>query len=179
MSGVMRQKIAHFILIASALVVGPAGVFGEQFPRLAPAAFRELPKSVAADLDKGGCVIPQTYSVTTPHNVVAGSLRGARQKDWAVLCSDGRNSAVLVYWGGSAGKVSTLFLMPDENYIRDIGNGREGYSRRIGVVPPAQIKKKNPRAHVTHDGLEIAFIEKGSTIHYCDQGKWSRLVGAD
>jgi len=30
---------------------------------------------------------------------------------------------------------------------------------------------------VSHDGVEIAFMEKGSTIHYGDKGKWVALVG--
>ena len=175
----MHHKNLSVILIASALLLVSAGAFCEQFPRLAPSAFRELPRSVSVDLEKRGCVVPQTYTSTTPHNVVSGYFEGGKQKDWAVLCSDGKNSAVLVYWGGSTENVSALDSMPDKNSMQNIGNGKEGYSRRIKVVPPDKIKKKNPLAQVSHDGLEIAFIEKGSTIHYFDKGKWSLWLGAD
>lgn len=97
----MRHKTLSFILIAFALLLVSASAFCEQFPRLAPAVFRALPKSVSADLEKRGCVVPQTYTSTTPHNVVSGSFKGTKRKDWAVLCSNGKNSTVLVYWGGS------------------------------------------------------------------------------
>ena len=175
----MHDKAVSFILIVSAFLLGSAGAFGAQFPRLAAAAFRALPISVAADLERRGCVVPQTYTCTTPHNVVSGYLKGTKPKDWAVLCSDGQNSAVLVYWGGSTDNVSTLRSMPDKTFVQNIGNGEEGYSRRIRVVPPDRVKKKHPLAQVSHDGLEIAFVEKGSTIHYFDEGRRSRLLGAD
>jgi hypothetical protein len=32
---------------------------------------------------------------------------------------------------------------------------------------------------IDHDGIELAFIEKASTVHYFVNGKWIQIPGAD
>ncbi len=143
---------------------------------------RALPPAVRLSLESRGCTIPQTYAERAPHNVTVGSIMGRGGTDWAVLCSVQRVSRVLIFPSGQADHVVEWESSDDLGWLQGIGDGAIGYSRAIDVVSPESIHKyakddlPNP---LDHDGIDEAFIEKGSTIHYWNGSDWLNIPGSD
>ena len=129
--------------------------------RLAPTAFRELPKSLARELQQLGCAIPQTSGVKEPHNVIRGEFAKAGQTDWAALCWQNGASTILVFWNGSKRNPSRIARMED---------GPSENLRRIGPVR---------RKSTDHQGIEDSLFQSASVIHYYFRGNWLKLTGAD
>lgn len=152
-----------------------------------------LPGPIARALEERECTIPQAWLYDepgnrlyrTPHNVVSGSFRRNGQTDWAILCSRRDSTGIMVFWGGDPGTVTEIQQSADEDWTQDVdGKGNLGYSRQLGVAHPARILDHNPSFGSVpetsrHDGIEDSFIEKGSTIHYYEDGEWRELDGAD
>lgn len=150
--------------------------------RLAPDKYPQLPLKIRKNLRKRGCTIPQCFDTKRPHNVIKGSFLKKGQEDWAVLCSSGGVSSILIFPGGAVENVITRAAMPDKNFLQGIGEDRIAYSRIIGVVPEKAILKDagaGKLAAEAHDGIADAFAEKGSSVLYSDNGKWIDLPGAD
>jgi hypothetical protein len=153
--------------------------------RLPPSAFENLPAPVRADLERRSCTIPQVWHDSIPGNVANGEFHRPGQTDWAVLCSVGRRSAILVYQDGMADSVEELSLSPDKDYLQGVGNGRIGFSRAIGIARPGFIRQAYEQygglrpPPLDHAGINDAFVEKGSVIWYWHRGKWMRLTGSD
>jgi hypothetical protein len=154
--------------------------------RLAPAVFTELPAALRAELTKRGCTIPQPFRASARRNVVSGRFTTGAQKDWAVLCSRGRSSAILVFRDGSATNVGELAEDADRQYLQVMdGRGAIGYSRVLSVVTPQRMRQRrlvhdgpDPRPF-DHDGIEDAFEGKASVVWYWFRRDWIRLTGAD
>src|SRR5688572_21225806 len=66
--------------------------------RLPASAFPELPRHLAAELERRGCTIPQESYTKKRNNVIQGEFARPGQKDWAALCSSGGSSSILVFW---------------------------------------------------------------------------------
>lgn len=154
--------------------------------RLSPTAFPQLPRRVRRNLLSRGCTIPQTFADARPHNVISGEFARRGQTDWAVLCSRGGASSILVFWGGSAKSVAELAKGADRNFLQTVGgNGKIGFSRSIGAVGREYIHKhyteyggpKPPR--IDHQGIDDGYLEKASRVLYYHRGKWLELQGAD
>lgn len=153
--------------------------------RLTPSAFSELPSNLKKDLERRECTIPQTFISTQPHNVISGSFARNGQIDWAVLCSTGQVSSILIFWGGSTKRTANIAAAPDKDYLQGIGDEKIGYSREIITIGRKYILE-HYRAHggpkpppITHDGIENSFVEKASSVLYYHKGKWLTLTGAD
>jgi hypothetical protein len=65
--------------------------------RLPVAAFHELPPGIAAILNSRACSIPQPYPHSRPRNVVQGEFFERGEKAWAIVCSSGKASTILVF----------------------------------------------------------------------------------
>jgi len=153
--------------------------------RLPPSAFPELPVSIKEDLSKRQCTVPQTFASTQPHNVTQGEFAKKGQKDWAVLCSTGQVSSILIFWGGSTKEVSSIYSSLDRDYLQGTGGDEIGYSQEIFAVGRDHILE-HYKAHggptpppIDHDGIEHSFVEKASTVLYYYKGEWLSLTGAD
>ncbi len=153
--------------------------------RLQPSAFPSLPKNIVSFLEKGGYTIPQCWSDTVSHNVIIGSFKKDGQQDWAVLASKNRVSTILVFWNGSDKDTAMIGQMSDNVFLQDVGQNRIGFSRVISAVDSSLIlryydlfggRKPPP---IEHEGIDDAFIGKGSEIYYYYKGKWLSLTGAD
>jgi len=72
-----------------------------QVRRPPPSAFTQLPKNLIGGLQRRGCTIPQVPLIEGLQNAIKGELARPGQTDWAVLCSIGRVSSILVFWNGS------------------------------------------------------------------------------
>lgn len=157
----------------------------EEIHRLPPGAFPNLPSAILEELDRRRCTIPQADGYPEPHNVITGKFTDRQGIDWAVLCSSGGASSILVFKGGSVDGVSILDGGPDSRWLQTVGEGRIGYSRRISPVSRREIvryQKERGGAKpppIDHEGIEDSFVGKASVIRYCYKGTWLRLTGAD
>lgn len=154
--------------------------------RLPPTAFPQLPRAIVRSLEAHGCTVPQTYSGSSPQNVISGKFMRKGQRDWAVLCSTNGVSSIWVFWGGSAKAVSKIAEKKDLDYLQDVdGHGTPGFSRSIAAVGRGYIIEHykaydGPKPPpINHQGINDAHLEKGSTIRYHYRGKWLELQGAD
>ena len=186
-------KILVAIILSVPLVISASGeeldkveAADRETVRLPPSNFSNLPKSVRNDLDARGCTIPQVYcSNCKPHNVISGHFKHPSQVDWTVLCSIDRQSTLLVYWGGSAESVSELSTTADKRWLQGIGGDKIGFSHGISTADAKYITDHahwyggELPPHLDHDGIDEAFVEKGSVVHYWYEGEWLKLRGAD
>jgi hypothetical protein len=153
--------------------------------RLSPAAFPELPNNLVADLQRRGCTIPQVPMIDGHQNVIKGEFAKLGQTDWAVLCSVGRVSSILIFWNGSGSNPAEIAKRKDFDDLQGWGGDKIVYSRSITPVGKAYIVKhfdaygglKPPP--LDHQGIDDAFVGKGSVVQYFYQGKWLQFSGAD
>lgn len=189
-------KVIFAIIVALLLLL--CGAYGKEtqeklsvsvqsLERVPPAAFPQLPKNVVRRLQARRCTIPQTDLEPRPNNVISGEFAKKGQTDWAVLCSRGGVSSILVFWDGSRESPAELARVPDDAYW--LGNAREGshYYRHLMVADRDYIlvhykeydRSKKAPPPITHDGIDDGFLEKGSEVFYYYRGKWLELPGAD
>lgn len=153
--------------------------------RLPASAFPELPMAIRGELDRRRCRIPQADGYPKTHNVIQGSFTGKGQTDWAVLCSQGGESTILVFKGGSIESVSQLAKGPDKNLLQVVGEGTIGYSRMISPAKGESIIRYHKEfggpkpPPIDHEGIEDSFVGKASVILYYYRGAWLRLTGVD
>jgi hypothetical protein len=154
--------------------------------RLNPAAFTNLPQAVRTGLQARGCLIPQPSTATRPTNVITGHFTSAQRTDWAVLCSRGGRSAILVFRGGRSKQIDEIGDATDLQYLQVVrGNGEIGYSRRLGIATANVVRHYREQNHsneprtINHDGIAEASEGTGSVIWYLIGRKWLQLPGAD
>ena len=156
-----------------------------QVTRLAPSAFPELPANIRRELERRGCTVPQVSADKKPQNVIKGEFTRKGQTDWAVLCSVNQVSTILVFRNASSKNPSELARKPDVDQLQVTGGDAVAYSRAISGVDRAYILSHyqayggNKPPTIDHQGINDAFVEKASGIHYFDAGKWFNLKGAD
>ena len=162
--------------------------------RLPPSRFN-LPDSIISYLETNGYTIPQIWFEKKTHNVISGSFSKAGQRDWAVLASKNRISSIMIFWNGSVHDITELEKMTDESFLQVVAKDSIGFSRYISTADTATILGyqrmwKNYAEEyggdydidisiIDHDGIEEAFVEKASGIHYLHNKNWLRFSGAD
>jgi hypothetical protein len=157
----------------------------QQVLRLPPAAFSQLPKNLVAELERRGCMIPQVPMIEGLHNVIEGQFAKPGQIDWAILCSIGRVSSILVFWNGSEKNPAEIEKRPDLDRLQGWGGDKIVNSWTISPVGKDYIMEhydayggeKPPPIY--HQGIDDAFVGKASEVMYFYQGKWLHLSGAD
>jgi hypothetical protein len=157
----------------------------QEILRLKPEIFANLPDNILKELKKRECTIPQSYASSDPHNVIQGQFQVKGQMDWAVLCSSDNISSILVFWGGNTRLVSEIAKSPDKNWLQVIADRKIGYSRHISSIGGDSIMD-HYQAHdgskpplFDHEGIDDAFLEKGSSVHYWHDGNWLALTEPD
>ncbi len=177
-------QVAIYPVVPAAPVVDEWDAADASIRRLPPEAFPELPAAVKEELKRRQCTVPQTFISTRPHNVIQGEFVRKGQKDWAVLCSTGLKSSLIVFWGGSGEDVFAFPSGPDKSYLQGTGAGI-GYSREISTVGKDYILERHEwyggpePPEITHEGINVAFVEKASWVLYFEKGEWLNLQGAD
>ncbi len=156
-----------------------------QIVRLPPTDFKELPSSLARELERRGCTMPQEASSEVRNNVIRGQLEAPGQTDWAALCSVDGFSSILVFWNGSESHPAEFARAEDRTFLQGMDGEKIGFSRAISAVD----KEFIPRHYeayggpapppIDHQGIDDAFVGKASLTHYYYQGKWYQLTGAD
>jgi hypothetical protein len=166
------MKVATAALFSCVAMFLPAA----QIRRLPPTAFAELPKNIVAELTRRSCEIPQPYTDRRA-NVIRGAFAKAGQTDWAVLCSIGGYSSILVFWNGSERDAAEVAKWPEPDgseiydcFIRSVDRKfiLAHYRAYGGPKPPP----------IDHQGIESGG-EKASEVLYFYRGKWLKLQGAD
>jgi hypothetical protein len=156
-----------------------------QTVRLDPAAFPELPRNVVAELQRRGCTIPQVPMADGRQNVIKGEFSIPGQTDWAVMCSVGRVSSILVFWNGSETNPAEIAKRNDLDLLQSWGGEKIVFSRSIMPVGRKYILDhykiyggEKPPA-IDHQGINDLFWGKASEVLYFYKGKWLHLTGAD
>lgn len=154
--------------------------------RLSPDDFPQLPGAVRDALKERRCAVPQSFYPERPHNVVSGAFARAGQRDWAVLCSVDGRSSILIFWAdGVTPTPAELAPADDATFLQGIGNDQIGYSRVIDRADTAWIREHAEAydgplpKRLDHDGINDAFVEKGSQVLYYEDGAWQGLAGSD
>ena len=154
--------------------------------RLSPDDFPQLPGAVGDALKERSCAVPQSFYPERPHNVVSGAFARAGQRDWAVLCSVDGRSSILIFWAdGVTPTPAELAPADDATFLQGIGNDQIGYSRVIDRADTAWIREHAEAydgplpKRLDHDGINDAFVEKGSHVLYYEDGAWQGLAGSD
>ena len=188
----MRLLKTFFLILAASCLVHGSGAQDRweaadaAVLRLPPAAFPQLPRNIVRYLQARGCTVPQTFVSAEPHNVISGEFARRGQTDWAVLCSRGRESSIIVFWRGSTNSVSEIARAPDKSFLQTVdGEGRIGFSRKIDAVGRGYVvahykayggPKPPP---IDHQGIDDGYVEKASVVLYFYRGRWLELQGAD
>ena len=153
-------------------------------PRLRVENYPDLPSNVAAVLQSRRCTIPQPNPHGPARNVIRGEFFRKGQKGWAVICSSGGNSSILVFRDGEDRSPDQIAESRDDHFIIDTAASKL-YLREISTADEKFILRhyraygglKPPK--IDHDGIDDAFLEKASVTWYWNKGKWQQLQGAD
>ncbi len=158
-------------------LTAPGGDVLDYRIRLLPlASFPELPAPVVAQLSQRACLIPQTFEAQAPENVIRGAFRTSGSDDWAALCSAAGVTTLYVFFGGQYDAPIALRAQPDTVWL-GTEPGNSVFSSAWGIsLRRATELRSSPQfrrlAHPDHDGIEDARLERSSTIHYYEGGKW-------
>ena len=158
--------------------------------------FKSIPPEVAEFMRSRTCRVPQPggpVQTRDPVNVVSGSFGESGQIDWAILCSDGTESSINIFWGGPVSCREPLQPVEDKHYLVTAGNQIE-FARVLAAVNPIAIRRTYEYLasdsdsadsalvvipEVDHDAVEDVFQDKASQRFYCRDGAWTQLVGSD
>jgi hypothetical protein len=153
--------------------------------RLPVEAFPALPTAIAAVLRARHCRVPQPWSAGAARNVIRGEFFAKGEAGWAVFCSTGDSTALLAFRNDRDTNPQTLDTSEDRRYLQGLDADRVGYSRELTaagrdfIVGHYRAYGGAPPPPIDHQGIDDAFLGKGSVTWYFYQGKWLRLQGAD
>jgi hypothetical protein len=157
--------------------------------KLQPADVAGLPPEFVDKLNARGCVIPQFGPVGRagdaagdPTNVIHGEFARHGQEDWAVLCSKGGSSTIVIFWGKTTACPASLARLEDAHYLKRGKDKKVRYSRSIRALGKSDL---GDRAGITelksfsHQGIDDRFVGKSSAFFYCSEGKWKIFPAKD
>lgn len=153
--------------------------------RLPVEAFPALPAAIAGVLRARHCTVPQPALGGAPRNVVHGDFFAQGEAGWAVVCSAGESTALLVFRNDRDTNPVTLNTTDDRQYLQGLDGNNIGYSREITAADRDFILRHYhanggpPPPPIDHQGIDDAFLEKASVTWYFYQGTWLQLSGAD
>ena len=147
-------------------------------------SFPQLPASVQDELNRRGCLIPQTYEARGPENVVRASLEQKGSVDWAVLCSTHGTVSLLVFFAGAdEAQPTTLASAPETERLQAAGGGALGFNWAIDAATPvhvhqAQAGMRRRPAMLDHDALADSLVDEKTVYHYYSGKAWV-VVGTE
>jgi hypothetical protein len=164
---------------------GQMMVDGKSMPylirRLPVNSFPELPEPIAAELNRRGCLIPQTYEAHHPENVVQARLEQASSLDWAVLCSSHGTVQLLVFFGSAAAAAPVVLETAQEKDRLQVRVGRDvmGFNWGIDRATPEQVHEAQaglePRSWLKHDALSDSVVDHKTVYHFYEKSAWTVL----
>jgi len=211
-AGSQRKMMWRISLIVSGSICGTAGFCHTQqaksgkpavqkdngIRKVQPADVAGLPPDFAKKLNARGCSIPQFGDVgragqggesasepaTTgePTNVIHGEFARHGQEDWAVLCSKGGSSTIVIFWGKTTACPASLARLEDAHYLKRGKDKKVRYSRAIRALGENDLGDRAGTAGLkpfAHEGIDDRFVGKSSAFFYCSGGKWKIFPGKD
>jgi hypothetical protein len=167
----------------------------ENIKRLQPSDIAALPKDFVEKLNARGCTIPQfdynqnaetnaAEAAAQPTNVIEGEFAKKGQKDWAVLCSNGKTSTIVIYWSKATACPASLARLDDAHYLKAWSKKDKTlhYSRSIRPLGEAELGERagmSALRPLQHQGIDDRFVGKSSAFFYCDAGKWRIFPAKD
>lgn len=145
-------------------------------------SFPQLPPAVEEELNRRGCLIPQTYEAHQPENVVAGSFERPGSSDWAALCSADGTVSLLVFFASrpaqdpfelaSAPETERLQPHPPDTVL--------GFNWAISAAGPDDVHDAqaglDPRPlRINHDALSDSTVDHRTIYHFYAKGAWTLL----
>src|ERR1700692_4271211 len=157
--------------------------------KLQPADVAELPPAFVEKLNTRGCAIPQFgevgragESAGEPTNIIHGEFARHGQEDWAVLCSKGGSSTIVIFWGKTTACPASLARLEDAHYLKRGKDKKVRYSRSIRAFGESALGDRagiSGLKSFSHEGIDDRFVGKSSAFFYCSQGKWKIFPAKD
>lgn len=148
-------------------------------------SFPDLPPATQQQLDRLGCLIPQTYEAHGPENVVHASLERPGSSDWAILCSAQGTVSLLVFFGDGSGRPFTLASAPETERLQTHDpSGVLGFNWGIDPASPqdvhdAQIAMRHPPPRLDHDAVADTLVDRHTVYHFYLKSAWIVLEMQD
>jgi hypothetical protein len=148
-------------------------------------SFPDLPPAIRQQLDRRGCLIPQTYEAHGPENVVHASLEHPGSSDWAILCSAQGTVSLLVFFGDGASQPYTLASAPETERLQTHDpSGVLGFDWGIDPATPeqvhdAQLPMRHPPPRLDHDALADTLVDRHTVYHFYLKSAWMVLEMQD
>lgn len=167
---------------------GNLNVSGRDVPylirRLPVASFPDLPEKIASQLEKLGCLIPQTYQAHHPENVIHASLERPGSSDWAALCSTDRTVKLMVFFANSS--IPSILATESETARMETHDrtGVLGFAWGIDAASPQQVRQAQATMEhhpplLDHDALADTFVEKSTVYHFFTKNAWKVVETTD
>jgi hypothetical protein len=152
--------------------------------RLPVNSFPDLPEKVADQLNRRGCLIPQTYAAHHPENVFNASLERAGSSDWAVLCSAQGTVSLLVFFGSAPGTPIVVSSSPETRRLqRHDATGELGFNWAIDPASPEtlnHVRNLDPRpSTIDHDALADGIVDRRTVYRFYSQHAWTVMTSSD
>jgi len=181
----------------------PAAKRDTAIRKMQPGDVAELPAAFIEKLNARGCGIPQFGEVGRagatagdpatagepakdaagkPTNVIHGEFARHGQEDWAVLCSKGGSSTIVIFWGKTTACPASLARLEDAHYVKRGADKKMRYSRSIRALGQSELGDRAGIAGLkdfSHQGIDDRFVGKSSAFFYCSGGKWKIFPGKD
>lgn len=145
-------------------------------------SFPSLPQAVQDELNRRGCLIPQTYEAHQPENVVHGSFERPGSSDWAALCSaDGTVSLLVFFASRPADQPFELASAPETERLQPHPPDTVlGFNWAIGAAGPEDVHEAqaglDPRPpRINHDALSDSTVDHRTIYHFYAKGAWTLL----
>lgn len=152
---------------------------------LPASSFPALPAGVAAELNRRGCLIPQTYEAHGPENVIHGSFRRPGESDWAALCSAHGTVSLLVFFEGASESPAVLATAAETARLElNNATGKLEFDWGIDVASPEQVHEAQSEmrrrpARLDHDAVADSIID-GPTVYWFYAGNaWTNVATSD
>lgn len=177
--GIPPQSASSFTESGHATIDGHAAPY--TIHHLPPNAFPDLPASIVDQLDRRGCLIPQTYEAHHPENLIHASLEHAGSSDWAVLCASKGTVALLIFFASAPDQPIVLATAPETGRLQPHdGNSVLGFNWAIDRASPQQVHDMRigmtPRPpRLDHDALADSVLDNHTIFHFYANGKWTLL----
>ena len=117
-----------------------------------------------------------------PTNVIHGEFARHGQEDWAVLCSKGGSSTIVIFWGKTTACPASLARLDDAHYLKRGKDKKVRYSRSIRALGKSELGDRAGIAGLkdfSHQGIDDRFVGKSSAFFYCSEGKWKIFPAKD
>lgn len=152
---------------------------------LPASSFPALPAGVAAELNRRGCLIPQTYEAHGPENVIHGSFRRPGESDWAALCSAHGTVSLLVFFEGASESPAVLATAAETARLElNNATGKLEFDWGIDVASPEQVHEAQSEmrrrpARLDHDAVADSIIDGPTVYRFYAGNAWTNVATND